>query len=69
VRQVVIAAGLLLPLALDTFALAAALGMAGLQGRDRLRVMLVFKLKVTLADEYVHVERFLDGEGNQALWD
>jgi hypothetical protein len=69
VRQVLIAAGLLLPLALDTFALAAALGMAGLQGRDRLRVMLVFKLKVRLADEYVHVERFLDAEGNQALWD
>jgi manganese efflux pump family protein len=42
VRQVLIAAGLLLPLALDTFALAAALGMAGLEKRDRLRVTLVF---------------------------
>jgi putative Mn2+ efflux pump MntP len=41
-RQVLIAAGLLLPLALDTFALAAALGMAGLERRDRLRVTLVF---------------------------
>jgi manganese efflux pump family protein len=42
VRQLLIAAGLLLPLALDTFALAAALGMAGLEKRDRLRVTLVF---------------------------
>jgi putative Mn2+ efflux pump MntP len=42
VRQFLITAGLLLPLALDTFALAAALGMAGLKGRDRLRVALVF---------------------------
>ena len=41
-RQVLIAAGLLLPLALDTFALAAALGMAGLERRDRLRVALLF---------------------------
>jgi putative Mn2+ efflux pump MntP len=41
-RQLLITAGLLLPLALDTFALAAALGMAGLKGRDRLRVALVF---------------------------
>jgi putative Mn2+ efflux pump MntP len=41
-RQTLITAGLLLPLALDTFALAAALGMAGLQGRDRMRVALVF---------------------------
>ena len=41
-RQVLIAAGLLLPLALDTFALAAALGIAGLGRRDRLRVTLVF---------------------------
>ena len=32
----------MLPLALDTFALAAALGMAGLEARDRLRVTLVF---------------------------
>src|SRR5260370_14094220 len=36
------AAGLLLPLGLDPFALAAALGMAGLEKRDRLRVTLVF---------------------------
>jgi putative Mn2+ efflux pump MntP len=42
VRQLLIAAGLLLPLGLDTFALAAALGMAGLEKRDRLRVTLVF---------------------------
>lgn len=41
-RQLLITAGLLLPLALDTFALAAALGMAGLERRDRLRVTLVF---------------------------
>jgi putative Mn2+ efflux pump MntP len=41
-RQLLTAAGLLLPLALDTFALAAALGMAGLEHRDRLRVTLVF---------------------------
>ena len=41
-RQVLIASGLLLPLALDTFALAAALGVAGLERRDRLRVTLVF---------------------------
>jgi putative Mn2+ efflux pump MntP len=41
-RELFIAAGLLLPLALDTFALAAALGMAGLEGRDRVRVTLVF---------------------------
>jgi putative Mn2+ efflux pump MntP len=41
-RQLLITAGLLVPLALDTFALAAALGMAGLKGRDRLRVALVF---------------------------
>lgn len=41
-RQLPIAAGLLLPLGLDTFALAAALGMAGLEKRDRLRVTLVF---------------------------
>ena len=41
-RQFLVTAGLLLPLALDTFALAAALGMAGLKGRDRLRVTLVF---------------------------
>jgi manganese efflux pump family protein len=42
VRQLLITAGLLLPLALDTFALAAALGMAGLERRDMLRVALVF---------------------------
>ena len=41
-RDILTAAGLLLPLALDTFALAAALGMAGLKARDRLRVTLVF---------------------------
>src|SRR5207237_10473578 len=41
-RHLLITAGLLLPLALDTFALAAALGVAGLQRRDRLRVSLVF---------------------------
>jgi putative Mn2+ efflux pump MntP len=42
VRQLLTTAGLLLPLALDTFALAAALGVAGLEQRDRLRVALVF---------------------------
>jgi putative Mn2+ efflux pump MntP len=42
VRQLLIAAGLLLPLGLDTFALAAALGIAGLEKSDRLRVTLVF---------------------------
>ena len=42
VRQLLITAGLLLPLALDSFALAAALGMAGLERRDQLRVALVF---------------------------
>ena len=41
-RQLLISAGLLLPLALDTFALATALGMAGLPARDRIRVTLVF---------------------------
>ena len=41
-RQLLLTAGLLLPLALDTFALAAALGVAGLEPRDRLRVSLVF---------------------------
>jgi manganese efflux pump family protein len=40
--QLLLTAGLLLPLALDTFALAAALGVAGLEQRDRLRVSLVF---------------------------
>jgi manganese efflux pump family protein len=42
VRQFLIAAGLLLPLGLDTFALAAALGMAGLERRHRIRITLVF---------------------------
>src|SRR5207302_10696150 len=42
VRQLLVTAGLLLPLALDTFALAAALGVAGLEKQDRLRVALVF---------------------------
>lgn len=41
-RQLLVTAGLLLPLALDTFALGAALGMAGLESKDRLRVALVF---------------------------
>ena len=41
-RQALITAGLLVPLGLDTFALAAALGLAGLTGRARLRVALVF---------------------------
>jgi len=44
VRELLITAGLLLPLALDTFALGAALGVAGLERRDRLRVALVFTL-------------------------
>lgn len=43
-RQLFLTAGLLLPLGLDTFALAAALGLAGLQPKDRLRVALVFTL-------------------------
>lgn len=43
-RQILLSAGLLLPLGLDTFALAAALGVAGLERRDRLRVSLVFTL-------------------------
>ena len=41
-RQALITTGLLLPLGLDTFALAAALGIAGLARKDRLRVALVF---------------------------
>ena len=41
-RHLLLTAGLLLPLALDTFALAAALGVAGLEKQDRLRVALVF---------------------------
>ncbi len=34
--------GLVIPLGLDTFAVAAALGMAGLKARDRTRVSLIF---------------------------
>src|SRR5260370_26194365 len=34
--------GLIVPLGLDTFAVAAALGIAGLQKQDRLRVSLLF---------------------------
>ena len=41
-RQVLITAGLLLPLGLDTFALSSALGVAGLAKNDRLRVSLLF---------------------------
>jgi manganese efflux pump family protein len=41
-RSLLLSAGLLLPLALDTFALAAALGVAGLGRQDRLRVTIVF---------------------------
>jgi manganese efflux pump family protein len=41
-RQVLLSAALLLPLGLDTFALSAALGVAGLPTRDRLRVSLLF---------------------------
>ena len=44
VRQLLLTAGLLLPLALDTFAVGAALGVAGLEPRDRLRVALVFTI-------------------------
>jgi len=40
--QLLLTAGLILPLALDTFALAAALGVAGVAGRDRTRVTVVF---------------------------
>lgn len=39
---------LLLPLGLDTFAMGAALGVAGLEPRDRLRVTLVFTLFETV---------------------
>ena len=42
VGQLLITAGLLLPLGLDTFALSAALGVAGLGKQDRLRVSLLF---------------------------
>jgi len=41
-RQLLVTAGLLLPLGLDTFALSAALGVAGLRKEDRLRVSLLF---------------------------
>ena len=41
-RQIAITAGLLLPLGLDTFAIAAALGIAGLRAQEQLRVALVF---------------------------
>jgi putative Mn2+ efflux pump MntP len=41
VRQFLVTAALLLPLGLDTFALAAALGIAGLESRQRLRVALI----------------------------
>lgn len=44
VRQLLLSLGLLVPLGVDTFALGAALGVAGLQRRDRLRVTLVFCL-------------------------
>lgn len=40
--HVLLAAGLLLPLGLDTFALSTALGVAGLRPEDRLRVSLLF---------------------------
>lgn len=39
-----LSAGLLLPLGLDTFAVGAALGVAGLEPQDRLRVTLVFSV-------------------------
>ena len=41
-RQFLLTAAVLLPLGLDTFALSTALGVAGLGGRDRLRVSLLF---------------------------
>jgi putative Mn2+ efflux pump MntP len=44
VRELLVTSALLLPLALDTFALGAALGIAGLEKKDRLRVSLVFTL-------------------------
>ncbi len=40
--ELLLYAGVLLPLGLDTFALASALGMAGLAARDRLRIAIVF---------------------------
>jgi putative Mn2+ efflux pump MntP len=42
VGQLLLTAGLLLPLALDTFAVAAALGVVGLDKQDRLRLALIF---------------------------
>jgi putative Mn2+ efflux pump MntP len=62
-RQFLITAGLLLPLALDTFALAAALGMAGLESRDRLRVTLVF----TAFEAGMPIAGMLIGRGVGAL--
>jgi putative Mn2+ efflux pump MntP len=62
-RQFLITAGLLLPLALDTFALAAALGMAGLEKRDRLRVTLVF----TAFEAGMPIAGMLIGRGVGAL--
>jgi putative Mn2+ efflux pump MntP len=62
-RQFLITAGLLLPLALDTFALAAALGMAGLAKRDRLRVTLVF----TAFEAGMPIAGMLIGRGVGAL--
>jgi putative Mn2+ efflux pump MntP len=41
-REVLISAGLILPLALDTFAVAAALGIAGLPSSERTRISIVF---------------------------
>lgn len=41
-QQLLLSAALLVPLGVDTFALAAALGAAGLKRQDRLRVSLVF---------------------------
>jgi putative Mn2+ efflux pump MntP len=43
-RDLLVTVGLLIPLAIDTFALAAALGMAGLEPSDRLRASLVFTI-------------------------
>ena len=50
---------LLLPLGLDTFGLAAALGLAGLEARDRLRISLVF----TLFEAAMPVAGILIGRG------
>lgn len=62
-RQFLITGGLLLPLAIDTFALAAALGMAGLEKRDRLRVTLVF----TVFEAGMPIAGMLIGRGVGAL--